>query len=115
MAQYQRFEDLIAWQKSKGLAVMVYKNMKGCSDRGYREQLQRAVVSIMNNIAEGFERKTDKEYKQFLYVAKGSSGEVRSMLILGRELGYLQENETIEMKTLSEKISRILAGLIKAI
>lgn len=115
MAQYQRFEDLIAWQKSKGLAVLVYKVMKGCSDRGYREQIQRAAVSVMNNIAEGFERKTDKEYVQFLYVAKGSSGEVRSMLILGRELGYIQEKEMTEMKSLAEEISRILAGLIKVI
>ncbi len=115
MAKYQRFEDIIAWQKAKELTVRIYKALGNCRDYGFRDQLQRAAVSVMNNIAEGFERQTEKEFKQYLYIAKGSSGEVRSMLILSRELGYLEEKEVTEFIGLSEEISRILTGIIKAI
>jgi len=69
----------------------------------------------MNNIAEGFERDSDKEFKHFLFIAKGSSGEVRSMLQLAVELSYISNNEYIELLELSNDISKILAGLIKSL
>jgi four helix bundle protein len=81
-----RFEDSIAWQKAKQLCVEVYKTFESHNDFGFKNQLQRAAVSVMNNIAEGFERKGNKEFSHFLYVAKGSCAEVRSMLILAKEL-----------------------------
>lgn len=76
--QVKYFEDLVVWQKAKELTISVYQELKDCRDFGYKDQIQRAAVSIMNNIAEGFERNS---YKQFLYIAKSSCGEVRSMVI----------------------------------
>ena len=86
----QRFEDISAWKKAKDLSVLVYKHFEHSKDFGFRDQILRASVSVMNNIAEGFERKGTKEFKFFLYVAKGSCGEVRSMLILALERVYTE-------------------------
>ncbi len=86
-----RFEDIKAWQKSKTLTVMIYNLVKDFRDFGYRDQIQRCSVSIMNNIAEGFERRLNKEFKQFLFIAKGSCGELRSMIHLGLEIGYVSK------------------------
>ena len=78
---FNRFEEIIVWQKARELTGLIYVNLRDCRDYAFRDQLQRASVSIMNNIAEGFERKGNKEFKRFLFIAKGSSAEVRSMLI----------------------------------
>jgi len=80
-----RFEDLIVWQNSKELTVKIYKIFENIKDYGFRDQILRASISIMNNIAEGFERKTNNEFKYFLFIAKGSSGELRSKLYLALE------------------------------
>jgi len=71
----ERFEDIISWQKSKDLSVSIYKIFKSDADFGFRNQIERSSVSVMNNIAEGFERQTNNEFRQFLYIAKGSCGE----------------------------------------
>lgn len=107
------FEDIIAWQKAKNLTVSVYNITKDIKDFGYASQLQLASVSIMNNIAEGFERQSNKEFKKFLYISKGSSGEVRSMIRLGQELGYLTVDQMENMTNSSLEISKLLSGLIK--
>ncbi|MCW3786555.1 four helix bundle protein [Plebeiibacterium sediminum] len=110
-----RFEDIIAWQKAKELTVTIYIKLKTCKDYSLKDQIQRASVSIMNNVAEGFERKSNKEFIYFLYVAKGSCAEVRSMLYLALELNILEEDETNELISLSIEISRMLSGLIKTL
>ena len=84
-------------------------------DYPFRDQISRAVVSVMNNIAEGFERNSDKELKQFLYIAKGSVGEVRSMLYLARELKYISEEEFQLFYSLCLEISKLLSGFIKTL
>ncbi len=89
----ERFEDIKAWQKAKDLSVAIYRLFEASKDFGFKDQIQSASVSVMNNIAEGFERKGNKEFSYFLYVAKGSCGEVRSMLILAKELGKINEND----------------------
>jgi len=109
------FEDIIAWQKANELTVAVYKLMANTKDYGYRDQLQRASVSIMNNIAEGFERQSNKEFRKFLFIAKGSCGEVRSMLRLGENLGILKKENSKPLINLSIEISRVLSGLIKSL
>lgn len=76
-----RFEDIIAWQKAKELTRIIYRLFKPNRDFGFRDQIQRASVSIMNNIAEGYERKGNKEFRNFLYIAKGSCAEVRSIIV----------------------------------
>lgn len=109
------FEDIIAWKKSKELTLSIYKDFKQCRDFSFKDQIERASVSIMNNIAEGFERKGDKEFSHFLFIAKGSCGEVRSMLSLGSELGYIKQDNFISSNSLSIEISRILSGLITSL
>lgn len=102
-----RFEDIIAWQKAKELTVQIYTLFENSKDFGFKDQLQRASVSVMNNIAEGFERKSNKEFKQFLYIAKGSCGEVRSMLIIAHELKTTNTSDYEVLHSLSFEISRI--------
>jgi four helix bundle protein len=110
-----RFEDIIAWQKAKLLAVIIYKTFSSTKDYGFKDQIQRASVSIMNNIAEGYERQTNNELRQFLYIAKGSSAEVRSMLSLAKELQLINDEKYLELYNLSEEISKILSGFIKTL
>ncbi len=111
----ERFEDILAWQKAKQLTLGVYTEFRFCKDFGFRDQLQRASVSIMNNIAEGFERKGNKEFAHFLFIAKASCGEVRSMLHLTTELGYLSSDRSKEYSGLSIEVSKLLSGFIKTL
>lgn len=108
-----RFEDIIAWQKARELAKEVYLVFENSKDFGFRDQIQRASVSVMNNIAEGFERRSNKEFAYFLGVAKGSCGEVRSMIILARDINKINDNEYDKLFNLSEEVSKMIAGLIK--
>ena len=110
-----RFEDIIAWQKAKQLSILIYRDFAGSKDFGFKDQIQRASVSVMNNIAEGFERKSNKEFRQFLFIAKGSCGEIRSMLYLAKELEKISETSFKEKYEFSEEISKILSGLIKTL
>lgn len=110
-----KFEEIVAWQKAKELSLLVYKDFCECRDFAFRDQIQRASVSVMNNIAEGFERNTNKEFKNFLYIAKGSCGEVRSMLNLAEELGYITRSQYEDMNSLSLDASRLLSGFIKTL
>jgi len=111
----ERFEDIIAWQKAKEMIVSIYSLFKDNRDYGFRDQIQRASVSIMNNIAEGFERKSNAEFRQFLFIAKGSCGEVRSMIYLAKELGYISENNFIHLNQESIEISKTISGFIKTL
>lgn len=108
------FEESIAWQRAKALTVEIYTDFKECKDFSFRDQIQRAAVSIMNNIAEGWERQTDKEKKQFFFIAKGSAAEVRSMVDLAVALGYLSPEKSQKHYNNSAEIARILSGLIKS-
>lgn len=111
----EKFEDIIAWQKANNLVVKIYKIFYNCRDYSFKDQIQRAVVSISNNIAEGFERMGDKEFKKFLYIAKRSCAEVRSMLYAGLELNYLTKNQFNDLYYLSIEISKLLSGFIKTL
>lgn len=111
----EKFEEILTWQKSRNLCFLVYKYFEDVKDYGFRDQINRASVSVMNNIAEGFERKGNKEFKKFLYISKGSCGEVRSMLYLALDLGYINKIEFEEMFNLSVEISKMLSGFIKTL
>lgn len=112
---YQKFEDLEMWKKSKELVLLTYKITHKFKDFEYKNQITACVLSIMNNIAEGFERMTEKDFRHFLYMAKGSSGEFRSMLYIGLELQYISSKEMDILKIKSEEISKMLAGYIKSL
>ena len=109
----ERFEEIIAWKKSKELVVEIYKEFKDKKDYSFKDQIQRATVSIMNNIAEGFERGTDKELIHFLYIAKGSCGETRSMLYTAHDLQYIPETTMKNLIEKCEEISKIISGFIR--
>ncbi len=109
------FEEIIAWQKAKELIMISYKLFRNNRDFPFRDQLLRAVVSIMNNIAEGFERRGDKELKHFLFIAKGSAGEFRSMLYLALDLQYISKTDFDNLYNRSVEISRLLSGFIKTL
>ena len=111
----EKFEYIIAWQKAKDLTLKIYHIFKNSRDFDFKDQIQRASVSIMNNIAEGFERRTNKEFLHFLYIAKGSCGEVRSMLHLSLELKYISQKEFVGLHSLTLEISKILSGFIKTL
>lgn len=113
--KFERFEDIIAWQKAKDLTVEIYKNFEETKYINFNDQIQRASVSIMNNIAEGFERRTNKEFSQFLFFSKGSAGEVRSMLLLAIELNKISKEEGKRLANMAEEISKIISGLIKSL
>ncbi len=110
-----KFEDIIAWQKANILTINIYKAFSGCKDFSFKNQIERASISVMNNIAEGFERQTNKEFKNFLFIAKGSCGEVRSMLSIAENLKYLNEENTIRLHRQTVEISGVLSGLIKTL
>jgi len=111
----QKFEDIIAWQISKELTLEIYKHMKDNKDFGFRDQIQRACISIMNNIAEGFNRKGHKEFGHFLYMAKGSCSEARSMLYIAKELNYIPEKECEQLIIKTNDISRLIFAFINTL
>jgi four helix bundle protein len=115
MATFKRFEDIEAWQQSRDLTKVIYEiAAQGAfaRDFGLKDQIRKASVSIMSNIAEGFERNGTKEFLQFLATAKGSAGEVRAQLYVSLDQGYLSESLFDELSRRIVTISRMLSGLM---
>ena len=115
MATFKTFEDMEAWQQSRKLTKSIYKvTSQGAfaRDFGLRDQIRKASVSIMSNIAEGFERSGTKEFIQFLATAKGSAGEVRAQLYVALDQGYVEQPDFNELNQSIIKISKQLSGLM---
>ena len=115
MATIERFEDIKAWQAARELVSAVYRvsgRGKFEKDFGLCDQIQRASVSVMANIAEGFERSSDREFHRFLYIAKGSAGEVRSHLFVALDLGYVTPDEFDDLRAKAEDVAKALSGFI---
>lgn len=112
------FEDLIAWRKARQLTSSIYAASRQgdwARDFGLRDQIRRAAVSIMSNIAEGNERASATEYHQFLCIAKGSCAEVRSQLYVAFDAGYLSSAEFDALLAQAQEVSRLVGGLRSAI
>ena len=109
----QSFEDLEVWKEAMRLSIEVYNLLKDCNDFGLRGQMQRASVSIPSNIAEGFERQTNKEFMQFLYIAKGSSAELRTQLYLAIQVKVIDKKIGLELIDKTKKIASMLYNLIQ--
>ena len=111
----QRFEDLRIWQDARIQANAIYDAFGASSecarDFSFRDQIQRAAISVMNNIAEGFERRSDVEFARFLDVSKGSNGEIRSMLHLAEDRRYLEPAQASRMRDFCEQLSRSIESL----
>lgn len=113
-----KFEDLVCWQEAKSLAVEIYevsKNGDFGQDFGFRDQLRRAAVSIASNIAEGKERETIPEFIRYLYIAKGSAGELKTQLMIAQEIGYLNQGCAEDLKQRVEKVSAMLGAFIRTL
>ena len=109
MPKIEKFEDIKAWQLGRSLVKEIYQitKSKNCAkDYGFREQIQRSAVSVMSNIAEGFERYNKKEFIQFLNYARGSAGETRNHLYIALDLNYIDEKDFCRLKDMCESISR---------
>ena len=115
MASYKRFEDLPIWQEARDFSKKVFWATKeGDFAKEFRlcSQIRASSGSIMDNIAEGFERNGNGEFKQFLYVAKGSCGESRSQLYRAFDYGFLPEDKVDALKRQSEEISNSISSFI---
>ena len=118
MAKVERFEDLIAWQKARALARAIYEVTRQgtfAKNFGLSGQIQRAAVSIMSNIAEGFERGGRGEFHQFLSTAKPSCAEMRSQLYVVLDVGYLDQAAFDRLLEQAEEVACILGGLRAAV
>ncbi|MDD5057503.1 MAG: four helix bundle protein [Sideroxydans sp.] len=87
-----RFEDIEVWKRSARLSVSLYKELAELKDFGFRDQITRAALSVPSNIAEGYERNSNKELANFLNYAKGSAGEIRTRIYIGMEIGYINKD-----------------------
>ena len=116
MSSFEKFEDIEAWKKARELTKAIYATTNDGSfarDFGLRDQIRRAAVSTMANIAEGFGRGGNKEFIQFLAVAKGSASEVQSQLYVALDAGYLNQTQFKELYTETETTARLIGGLLR--
>ncbi|MDQ5978124.1 MAG: hypothetical protein QG602_1097 [Verrucomicrobiota bacterium] len=104
----KRFEDLEVWKEGMQLAVQVYQAMEQSRDHGLKDQMQRAAVSVPSNVAEGYERSSNREFVQFLNYSKGSSGELRTQIYLAAKLGQLKQPVAGQLLEKSRKVSAML-------
>ncbi len=115
MSTIERFEDLICWQRARELTKNIYAALKDCRDFGFKDQIQRAAVSVLSNIAEGFERGTQQEFINYLFIAKGSAGEVRAQLYVAIDAGYLNIETFKYLNGLATECSRLLQSFIEKV
>lgn len=117
MSKINRFEDIEAWRKTRVLANKIYfiteKNILFRKDLALKDQIRRAAVSVMSNIAEGFARQTDKEFIKFLYISSGSNAELQSQLYLALDLQYITQTEFEELFQVSGETAKLIQGFIK--
>ena len=115
MGKIQKFKDILAWQKARELTREVYAHSKTgafAKDFGLRDQIQRASVSVMGNVAEGYDRGGDKEFIQFLSVSKGSCGEVKSHLYVALDQQYINPTQFNQLYNSTDEVGRLLAGFM---
>lgn len=116
MAQYNDFEDLPIWQDARQVVTEIYELTRigdFARDFGLRDQIQRASVSVVSNIAEGFDYGSNKQFVHYLNIAKASASEVRAQLILAMDVGYISEEEQAKLKAKLKQLSKQIAGFIK--
>lgn len=113
MTTIHRFEDLLMWKKARELTKEVYTALRVCKDIGFRDQIQRASVSVLSNIAEGFESGTRQEFLHYLFIAKASAGEVRAQTYVAYDVGYLNIETFKRLNGLAEECSRLIYSFIQ--
>lgn len=114
MAPFKDFEEIVAWQKAIDLSAAIHMKFKDHKDFAFRDQIHRAAISVSNNIAEGFDRGSNADFRRFLRIARGSCNEVRSMVILGHRFGYFTEAEVMLFRTECIRLGGTIQSLIKS-
>jgi four helix bundle protein len=115
MAKIERFEDIQSWQKGRELCNLVYTCTRQSSfarDFGLRDQIREAAVSVVSNIAEGFESQSNRVFIRFLYIAKGSAGEVRAQAYIALDQGYITQEKFDQIYALAGETGRLIGGFI---
>ncbi len=115
MAKIEKFEDIIAWQKALELSTLVYKMTnkdKFSKDFGLKDQIRRASVSVVSNIAEGFERESNNQFIYFLIIAKGSAGELRSQIYIAKNQDYITKEEFEILNNKVIEVSKTIGGFL---
>jgi four helix bundle protein len=118
MSKIEIFEDLVCWQKSRLLVKEIYSvtnTDQFKNDYALKDQIRRAMISVMLNIAEGFGRRSHKEFKQFLFIPHGSIAEVQSCLYIAMDLNYIQKEDFDKLYNKCTEVSKIISGLIKSL
>ncbi|HSW63925.1 MAG TPA: four helix bundle protein [Dissulfurispiraceae bacterium] len=116
MAKIERFEDIQAWQEARELTKTIYRvsaTGQWAKDFGLRDQIRRAAISVMSNVAEGFDRQGDAEFGRFLSIAKGSASEIKAQLYVALDQGYLDAATFNELYESCDKVVRFLGGFIR--
>lgn len=113
--RFQSFREIIAWQKARILVNRIYSDFRNNKDFGFRNQIQRASVSILANIAEGYGRNTNNEFIRFLEISKGSAYEVQSLLDIAYDLKYISNEEHTKLDSMIEEIVKITYGLVQTL
>lgn len=113
MGTINNFEDLDLWKMSRELVKQVYADFTKCKDYGFKDQITRAGISVMNNISEGFCRRSDNEFRYFLNISKGSSGELKNMYYIAEDLKYIDPKTASERRNHCQKLMNSLGGFMK--
>jgi four helix bundle protein len=116
MGAFKSFEEILAWQKARELTKFIYivsSSDKFDKDFSLKDQIRRSAVSVMANIAEGYDRRGDKEFVRFLNIAKGSLSEVKSHLFVAFDIGYVNNGKLESLFNLIDEIAKLISGLIK--
>jgi len=112
-SQVNHFEDFLVWKESMNLSIDIYKIFKCSKDFFLKNQILKASISIPSNISEGFERNTNKEFIQYLYIAKGSCAEVRTQVYFSYSIGFIDKKTFLDLLDRCKQIFSMLNGLIK--
>ena len=118
MVAFKRFEEIIGWQKARDLTREVYSFTSRSAvsrDFGFRDQIRGAAVSSMSNIAEGFDRKTDREFQRFLYISRASASEVQSLLYVALDQEYIEKAKFDTVYALADEVKKLVGGLIQSL
>ncbi|HBA40530.1 MAG: four helix bundle protein [Deltaproteobacteria bacterium RIFCSPLOWO2_02_56_12] len=112
----ERFEDLQAWKEARALVSQIYRAIRTAEslkrDYRFRDQIAAAAVSVMSNVAEGFSRRSDREFTQYLFIAKGSCAEVQSLLYVALDQEYISQTDFEALYEQAEKAAKLISGLI---
>jgi four helix bundle protein len=113
MSTVINFEDLVIWQMAREMVRLIYSDFNNCKDYGFKDQITRSGISVMNNISEGFSRNSDAEFKHFLNIAKGSLGEVKNMYYIAEDLDYISKENALSRRDKSQQLLNSIAKFIK--